>query len=63
MKRMVLIPEEKLLRYEQREKEDSKLPEGVMYGGGTEEAVHGIPKNMKEGARVMKIQKKHKKIP
>ena len=48
MKRMVLIPEEKLLRYEQRDKEDSKLPEGVMYGGGgTEEAVRGIPKNMK----------------
>ena len=44
MKRMVLIPEERLLRYEQRDKEDSKLPDGVMYGGGTEEAVRGIPK-------------------
>ena len=35
MKRMVLIPEEKLLRYEER---DKQRPEnGMMYGGGEEE--------------------------
>ena len=37
MKRMVLIPEERLLRYEERDKqrtENRDLPEGIMYGGG-----------------------------
>ena len=39
MKRMVLIPEERLLRYEERDKQrtgntDNDLPEGIMYGGG-----------------------------
>ena len=39
MKPMVLIPEERLLRYEERNKQRSEntyndLPEGVMYGGG-----------------------------
>ena len=37
MKRMVLIPEERLLRYEERDKQKAKnnnLPEGIMYGGG-----------------------------
>ena len=33
MKRMVLIPEERLLRYEER---DKQKPE-IMYGGGEEE--------------------------
>ena len=55
MKRMVLIAEERLLRYEQRDKENA---EGVMYGGGVEEeeeeeAVRGIPKSMKKGAQVL----------
>ena len=60
MKRMVLIPEERLLRYEQRDKEDSKLAEAVMYGGGTEEGVPGIPKNMKAGAKVLLSRLKEK---
>ena len=34
MKRMVLIPEERLLRYEER---DKQKPDGMMYGGGEEE--------------------------
>ena len=39
MKRMVLIPEERLLRYEERNKQRientyNDSPEGVMYGGG-----------------------------
>ena len=52
MKRMVLIPEEKLLRYEERDKE-------LQHGGGEkeeaekEEAVRGIPKKMKKGAQVL----------
>ena len=47
MKRMVLIPEERLLRYEERDKE-------LQHGGGEkEEAVGGIPKNMKKGAQVL----------
>ena len=60
MKRMVLIPEERLLRYEQRDKErvedthvTNELPERVMYGVGAEEAVRGIPKTMKTGARAL----------
>ena len=63
MKRMVLIPEERLLRYEQRDKENVK---GVMYGGGVgekeerEEAVRGIPKSMKKGARVLLTRLKEK---
>ena len=61
---MVLIPEERLLRYEQRDKENVK---GVMYGGGVrekeeerEEAVRGIPKSMKKGARVLLSRLKEK---
>ena len=60
MKRMVLIPEERLLRYEQRDKENVK---GVMYGGGAgekEEAVRGIPKSMKKGAQVLLSRLKEK---
>ena len=58
MKRMVLIPEERLLRYEERDKQrtGNDLPEGIMYGGGddseetledslsAEMIVRGIPK-------------------
>ena len=64
MKRMVLIPEERLLRYEER---DKKRPEnGMMYGGGEEEEeepqedslsvemiVRGIPKTMKTRAEAL----------
>ena len=64
MKRMVLIPEERLLRYEERDKQRSEngLPEGIMYGGGkdseetqedslsVEMIVRGIPKTMKTRA-------------
>ena len=60
MKRMVLIPEERLLRYEQRDKENVK---GIMYGGGVrekEEAVRGIPKSMKKGAQVLLSRLKEK---
>ena len=66
MKRMVLIPEERLLRYEER---DKQKPE-IMYGGGEEEEeeeeeepqedalsvemiVRGIPKNMKTRAEAL----------
>ena len=37
MKRMVLIPEEKLLRYEERDKQRPENRDGMMYGGGEEE--------------------------
>ena len=69
MKRMVLIPEERLLRYEER---DKQRPEnGIMYGGGEEEEeeeeeeepqedslsvemiVRGIPKTMKARAEAL----------
>ena len=63
MKRMVLIPEERLLRYEER---DQQRPEnGIMYGGGEEEEepqedslsvemiVRGIPKTMKTRAEAL----------
>ena len=62
MKRMVLIPEERLLRYEER---DKQRPEnGMMYGGGEEEEpqedslsvemiVRGIPKTMKTRAEAL----------
>ena len=62
MKRMVLIPEERLLRYEER---DKQKPE-IMYGGGEEEEeepqedalsvemiVRGIPKTMKTRAEAL----------
>ena len=58
MKRMVLIPEERLLRYEER---DKQKPE-IMYGGGEEPQedtlsvemiVRGIPKTMKTRAEAL----------
>ena len=60
MKRMVLIPEERLLHYEER---DKQKPE-IMYGGGEEEEpqedalsvemiVRGIPKTMKTRAEAL----------
>ena len=54
MKRMVLIPEERLLRYEERDKQRGE--QDIMYGGGEKEEeeetdslsvemiVRGIPK-------------------
>ena len=67
MKRMVLIPEERLLRYEERDKQrtGNDLPEGIMYGGGedleetqedslsAEMIVRGIPKTMKTRAQAL----------
>ena len=61
MKRMVLIPEERLLRYEER---DKQRDDGIMYGGGGEEEkkgdslslemiVRGIPKTMKTRAEAL----------
>ena len=62
MKRMVLIPEERLLRYEER---DKQTPDGMRYGGGEEEEepqedslsvemiVRGIPKTMKTRAEAL----------
>ena len=57
---MVLIPEERLLRYEER---DKQTPDGMMYGGGEEEPqedslsvemiVRGIPKTMKTRAEAL----------
>ena len=34
MKRMVLIPEERLLRYEERDKQRAEHRNDIMYGGG-----------------------------
>ena len=67
MKRMVLIPEERLLRYEEHDKQrtGNDLPEGIMYGGGedseetqedslsAEMIVRGIPKTMKTRAQAL----------
>ena len=65
MKRMVLIPEERLLRYEERDKQKPER-DGIMYGGGEEEEeepqedslsvemiVRGIPKTMKTRAEAL----------
>ena len=61
MKRMVLIPEERLLRYEERDKQRGE--QDIMYGGGEEEEetdslsvemiVRGIPKTMKSRAEAL----------
>ena len=63
MKRMVLIPEERLLRYEERDKQRIENRDGIMYGGGEEEPledslsvemiVRGIPKTMKTRAEAL----------
>ena len=62
MKRMVLIPEERLLRYEERDKQ--RVEQDIMYGGGEKEEeetdslsveiiVRGIPKTMKSRAEAL----------
>ena len=62
MKRMVLIPEERLLRYEGRDKQRGE--QDIMYGGGEKEEeetdslsvemiVRGIPKTMKSRAEAL----------
>ena len=62
MKRMVLIPEERLLRYEERHKQRGE--QDIMYGGGEKEEeetdslsvemiVRGIPKTMKKRAEAL----------
>ena len=68
MKRMVLIPEERLLRYEERDKQRTENRDGIMYGGGedskdsketredslsVEIIVRGIPKTMKTRAEAL----------
>ena len=64
MKRMVLIPEERLLRYEERDKQRAEHSDDIMYGGGEEEEeetdslsvemiVCGIPKTMKSRAEAL----------
>ena len=64
MKRMVLIPEERLLRYEERDKQRTEHTDDIMYGGGEEEEeetdslsvemiVRGIPKTMKSRAEAL----------
>ena len=64
MKRMVLIPEERLLRYEERDKQRGNPRNDIMYGGGEEEEeetdslsvemiVRGIPKTMKSRAEAL----------
>ena len=61
---MVLIPEERLLRYEERDKQRAKHRDDIMYGGGEEEEaetdslsvemiVRGIPKTMKSRAEAL----------
>ena len=62
MKRMVLIPEERLLRYEERDKQRGE--QDIMYGGREKEEeetdslsvemiVRGIPKTMKSRAEAL----------
>ena len=61
MKRMVLIPEERLLRYEERDKQRGE--QDIMYSGGEKEEetdslsvemiVRGIPKTMKSRAEAL----------
>ena len=60
MKHMVLIPEERLLRYEERDKQRGE--QDIMYGGGEKEEtdslsvemiVRGIPKTMKSRAEAL----------
>ena len=60
MKRMVLIPEKRLLRYEERDKQRGE--QDIMYGGGEKEEtdslsvemiVRGIPKTMKSRAEAL----------
>ena len=64
MKRMVLIPEERLLRYEECDKQRAENRDDIMYGGGEEEEpqedslsvemiVRGIPKSMKTRAEAL----------
>ena len=62
MKRMVLIPEERLLRYEERDKQRTENRDGIMYGGGEETRedslsvemiVRSIPKTMKTRAEAL----------
>ena len=58
MKRMVLIPEERLLRYEERDKQRTENRDGIMYSGGedslsVEMIVRGIPKTMKTRAEAL----------
>ena len=64
MKRIVLIPEERLLRYEERDKQRAEHRDDIMYGGGEEEEeetdslsvemiVRGIPKTMKSRAEAL----------
>ena len=60
MKRMVLIPEERLLRYEERDKQRVEHRDDIMYGGGEETdslsvemIVRGIPKTMKLRAEAL----------
>ena len=62
MKRLVLIPEERLLRYEERDKQRAEHRGDIMYGGGEEEEtdslsvemiVRGIPKTMKSRAEAL----------
>ena len=59
---MVLIPEERLLRYEERDKQKTENGDGIMYGGGEETRedslsvemiVRGIPKTMKTRAEAL----------
>ena len=60
MKRMVLIPEERLIRYKERDKQRGE--QDIMYGGGEKEEtdslsvemiVRGIPKTMKSRAEAL----------
>ena len=65
MKRVVLIPEERLLRCEERDKQRGEHRKDIMYGGGQEEdeeetdslsvemIVRGIPKTMKSRAEAL----------
>ena len=71
MKRMVLIPEERLLRYEERDKQRGE--QDIMYGGGEKEEeetdslsvemiVRGIPKTMKSRAEALLAHLKERDV-
>ena len=71
MKHMVLIPEERLLRYEERDKQRGE--QDIMYGGGEKEEeetdslsvemiVRGIPKTMKSRAEALLAHLKERDV-
>ena len=69
---MVLIPEERLLRYEERDKQRTEHRDDIMYGGGedseetdslsVEMIVRAIPKTMKSRAEALLAHLKEREM-